>query len=564
MRTAISQALTPARQHGAALLVMLLIMIVGAAYLLVSQLNRASGRIEADRKTSEALAQAKEALIGWAVGYGAATGTATAPGMLPYPDGNNDPLGYDGLSDCYTGVLPIPTQQLLGKVPRVGTGVPCPAPQTALSIDAVDGAGEVLWYAVSRNLVSLSGSAPINPNLLLPATATFPPFPWLRVRNADGTILNDRIAFLIIAPGAVVGTQNRAGFAPAANQFLDRYTVASSGITYSNADFNGSDDGLPCVPTSPYCEDFIQGDPLSPNNSFNDRLLYVTIDELMPLIEQRVAREVRQALRNFAPLPPAAAALGYLGDDCGSAEGFLPLPTCECRLNGTNLSCDCPFDTPPTASITYTGSAGFTVPVNGCALTPLASCQCTRAGSCTGPAQTFRCSADGACTATNVTPANFSIAYRLPALAIGGFSSATKNPATAPNCTITPLITNTTMSCSNFMEAQGIVGGCLPGRILTGLPDWLLSSGWKHYMYYATSNALPFLTVGTANDIRAVVISVGRPLAIDAPPALQTRPSSSVADYLDSAVNRSVAPDYSGVGQPLTNTFNDQAVIVAP
>jgi len=331
MRTANHQALTRPRQHGAALLVMLVILITGGAYLLVSQLNRGSGRIEADRQTSEALAQAKEALIGWAV----SRLDPSWPGMLPHPDRNTDaPNYYDGMSDCLTGTIVGTPQLLLGKIPRVGIEPPCSGPQTPLSIDSVDAAGEVLWYAVSRNLVRGGAIAPINPNLLLAATPTYP---WLTVRNSTGGILSSRVAFLIIAPGAVVGTQNRAGLGPGPIQFLDSYTVPLSGLTYSNTDFDGAyDDGSACerLTTPRFCEDFIQGDPTDPSNSFNDRLLFVTIDELMPLIELRVAGEARQRLLEYFVVPrnfPYAADLNG-GGACVNlnTRGLIPIGQGDC------------------------------------------------------------------------------------------------------------------------------------------------------------------------------------------------------------------------------------------
>lgn len=556
MRTSNHQALTRSRQNGAALLVMLVILITGGAYLLMNQLNRATQRIENDQQTVKALAQAKEALIGWAV----SRLDPSWPGMLPHPDRNTDaPDYYDGMSDCLTGMIVGTPQLLLGKIPRVGTEPPCSGPQTPLSIDSVDAAGEVLWYAVSRNLVRGSAIAPINPNLLLAATPTYP---WLTVRNSSGGVLSNRVAFLVIAPGAVVGAQNRTGLGPGPIQFLDNYTVPLSGITYSNTDFDGAyDDGAACerLTTPRFCEDFIQGDPTDTSNSFNDRLLFVTIDELMPLIEQRVALEVGQALRNFGLLP-SAAALGYLGNDCGSTEGFLPLPTCECRRNGTDLRCNCPFDTPPTASITYTGVTNYTAPAIGqCAvLVPPTSCRCSGEGSCSGPTQTFQCSADGICSANNVAPATFSISYSLPSSVVGGFFSAAKTPP-MPSCSISPPLTRLTMSCNNFTEAQGIVGvTCTPAQMLTGLPEWFLSNGWKHYMYYAFTPPPGSLTVGATAGVDAVVISTGTPLGI------QARPSSNLNDYLDDFENSNGPPAFTGVGQPLTNMFNDQAVIVAP
>ena len=556
MRTAHRQALTRARQQGAALLVMLILLITGGAYLLVSQLNRASGRIEADRKTSEALAKAKEVLIAWAVGYGAATGNTTTPGMLPYPDRRNDGQ-YDGWSDCPLVVAAPSAALLLGKIPQVGLKSPCSIPWTPLNLDVVDGAGEVLWYAVSRNLVSALGVAPvINPGIM-----DNPPFPWLVVRDQSGTILNNRVAFVLIAPGPPLPGQDRTVPPPPALPPTPAQFLESIGLV-SNADFDGTyDSPAPCVPNTapPMCEDFVMSEPWPSATSptFNDRVLYVTIDELMPLIEKRVAREVRVALRNMPGLP-APAALGYLGSDCAGGDGFLPLRSCECRRTGNDINCDCPFDTPPTASITYTytGSASFTARLNGCVLTPSAACRCNGAGECSSATQTFRCTADGACAAHNmVVPGTFSVDYRLPTAAVAAFTTATAS------CSVGPPIPAATVSCSNFAAAAGVVGGiagvCLPAQMLTGLPDWFLNSGWKHYMYYATGT----LTVGVTAGVNAVVISGGRPLIIGVP---QTRPSLSRIDYLDDAQNRDGPNVFTGPGQPLTNIFNDQAVIVSP
>lgn len=294
--------------------------------------------------------------------------------------------------------------------------------------------------------------------------------------------------------------------------------------------------------------------------TFNDRLLYVTIDELMPLIEQRVAREVRQALNGLASFPTAAAT-AYIGNSCGNTNGFLPLPSCECTRTvtalGDSVSCDCPFDsvaaTPASIIYSYTGIGNYTAPVTGACTVPTAtSCRCTGAGSCSSPTRSFQCYVDGTCAArNNIATPNFNISYTLPSSVTGIFSNVTKNPIGLPNCTSSP----TTMSCSNFTYAQGTVG-CAPAQLLTGLPSWFLSSRWKHYMYYAV--APPLLTVGNTVGVTAVVISTGAPLTG------QTRPSSLLNNYLDSPENAGAPFVFSGMGQPLTNTFNDQAMIVAP
>ncbi|MDD5181297.1 MAG: hypothetical protein PHT15_08570, partial [Gallionellaceae bacterium] len=51
----------PGRQRGAALMVMLVILVMGSAAFLVSSLSRSALQTERDQKTAEALAQAKEA-----------------------------------------------------------------------------------------------------------------------------------------------------------------------------------------------------------------------------------------------------------------------------------------------------------------------------------------------------------------------------------------------------------------------------------------------------------------------------------------------------------------------
>ena len=430
-------------------MVMLLIMIIGGAYLLVSQLNRGNGRSEADRKTSEALAKAKETLIGWAVA------NLTTPGMLPYPDRRDDGQ-YDGLSDCPAAGVPTSAILLLGKIPQVGPAIPCIAPRTTIGIDVVDGAGEVLWYAVSRNMVSALGGAPvINPDII-----NNPPFPWLVVRDQNGNIINNRVAFVLIAPGPPLPGQDRTvppppALPPTAAQFLEGIGVVS------NADFNGAyDTGAPCLPATPptpMCEDFVMSEPwpLVTALTFNDRLLYVTIDELMPLIEKRVAGEVRQRLLEYFV----------------AHQNF-----------------------PYTANLT----------------------------------------GGGACFSPNRRG-------RVP------------------------------------------TSGCSAVFPITLFPGWFgAPNNWQNYIYYTVApacvegttncNGVPntFLTVGNITNVRAVVITAGRTLngvtcnTSSPPPYNQAIARSTVCDYLDSAENTNLDDVYAGVGQPITNIFNDQAIIVAP
>ena len=75
----------PRRQQGAVLLIMLIILVVGVATVLVSSFNSSAINIARAKTSSQALAQAKEALIGYAITY-ADTHSGTVPGYLPCPD----------------------------------------------------------------------------------------------------------------------------------------------------------------------------------------------------------------------------------------------------------------------------------------------------------------------------------------------------------------------------------------------------------------------------------------------------------------------------------------------
>ena len=106
---------------------------------------------------------------------------------------------------------------------------------------------------------------------------------WLAVRDQNGNVLSNQVAFIIMAPGVALATQNRAGATPTAQNFLDSYTV--NGTTYKNWDSD---------------LDFIAA-PRTNNtvNQFNDRLLYVTRNELMSRLVDRVAGEVRLGLNTY-------------------------------------------------------------------------------------------------------------------------------------------------------------------------------------------------------------------------------------------------------------------------
>ncbi len=315
-RTAFRNA--PGRERGIVLLAMLtLVLMAASGVVLVGLRSAAQNQLDTDENTTRALAAARQALIGWAVAE------PDFPGGLPFPDRNGDG-DYDGNSDC-TSVTALPAGTptpdiAIGRLPWRGLTTPCQNTSLGgLSSNLRDGAGEGLWYAVSANLLRVGDCSNVIPPQVdwaepfgthLPPGTTCPPpalpspfpktpFNWLTVLDANGAVLSDRVAFVVIAPGARVWRgdlpgsdklQDRSGAAPNAKNYLDRVTVG--GTTYDNADSDGVFIMAPDNTRGP------DGVP-SGTDGFNDRLVYVTVDELLPLIAERVLKVVAEALQNY-------------------------------------------------------------------------------------------------------------------------------------------------------------------------------------------------------------------------------------------------------------------------
>lgn len=279
-------------QHGAAFIVMLVILIMGVTAFLVSSLNSSALQIKRDEVTADALAQAKEALIGYAVNVQISNSNLCGsncprPGDLPCPDTNDDGVQENS---CGNALGTTGQSARLGRLPWKTLGLP----------DLRDGNGERLWYAVSNNFkyntrtsCSAAGQAAC---LNSDSTGT------ISVYSSNGTLLNDGgaagsgVAAIIIAPGAPInrsdiGMQNRSGAGlNVANNYLDIANIG--GVNHDNSAFidGSSTDG------------FIQG-RVNDNNGnlvINDQLLTITPDNIMQGVQKRVAAEVRLCLEDYA------------------------------------------------------------------------------------------------------------------------------------------------------------------------------------------------------------------------------------------------------------------------
>lgn len=264
------------RQSGIALLAFSVLLAIVSVGLLVERLStRSQNNTARERASNEVLAHAKANLIAWSVSH------PTEPGRLPWPDRNGDG-NYDGASDCVT--TGFSSAHLLGRFPHAGDAAPCDV--VSLGSFDVDGFGEPLWYAVSRNLLWNRGQAatdpPLNPGLLDAGAS----YPWLTVRDENGNVLSNRVAAVIIAPGGVVANQARSGAAPSPGQYLDSVTVGAT--TYDNSD---ADLDFIMYPDSRKTS--------TDSDSFNDQLIYITVDELMRPVEQRVLGDAAVALQAY-------------------------------------------------------------------------------------------------------------------------------------------------------------------------------------------------------------------------------------------------------------------------
>ena len=297
-------------QRGAVLLTALAATLLAGTSVLLARLEyTAAPRAREAAATARALADAKRALVGWSVGAGLdGDGEEHAPGLLPFPDRNNDTKGYDGKADCVTSGLS--DRHLIGRLARAGETSPCP--DRALGVELHDGSGEPLWYAVSRNLVNYRGGSsldpPINPGLL----DGTPAYPWIRLIDADGVALTASdgeplaIAAVIIAPGPPLAGQTRTGAAPDPAQYLD--SVAVNGVLYDNADADGCRDSVAGASAYTDCpgrtgEEFIlypdSRGATSATDSFNDRIAYVTAEEVLRAAEARAAGTLAAVLERY-------------------------------------------------------------------------------------------------------------------------------------------------------------------------------------------------------------------------------------------------------------------------
>ena len=235
-------------QRGQAALFVVLLLAVGIGLFAYGAASSLSFSQQQEVRTRLAFVQVRDALIGWSAQRTSSVSLPNArPGELPCPDNNND--GFEDGS-CVAGAI--------GRVPWKTLGIPEPK----------DGAGETLWYAIAGpfRIWGMNGT-PINSDTKGNLTV---------YQDSMATTNTSEAVAVIFAPGPVVPGQIRdAANANNAANYLD----TTGGVNNAIA-------GGPFIST--------QG-----SATFNDRLLAITTADLMPVVEQRVARELLALLQSY-------------------------------------------------------------------------------------------------------------------------------------------------------------------------------------------------------------------------------------------------------------------------
>ena len=224
--------------------------------------------------------------------------------------------------------------------------------------DLRDGSASRLWYGISRNVAPCitrelrDDKCPYlpNPNLVRNAHNLLTlQTGWLTVEgideNGDPIVLSDRVAAVVISPGAAGNHQQRpdedillAGAGgPGANPIFSTLAAVQNYLEGENADgddtfFAYGGYGITLLAGNPDAANF------SPTQHEEDHLEYITIDELVAALgENNPAEETAQLLESFyqrhGHYPDPAAFHSVSGENKPRPPGLPPTP--PSRIGGT-------------------------------------------------------------------------------------------------------------------------------------------------------------------------------------------------------------------------------------
>lgn len=312
-------------QGGIALLLFLFLLFGVVATVALSAWNSSAQRLAQEQKNQEVLQQARDALIAYAVSVYPLN--SDRPGDLPCPDLDNDGKKDNG---CGNASGSTGQDKRLGRLPWKSLGLP----------DLRDASGERLWYAVSNNFKENARHLPLNSDT--PGT--------IQVADNAGNVIPNIVA-VVIAPGPAL---QRLG----ANAVQDR-SPAGQNDPHNYLDTSGTEDNADFIDSTN--NGFVNGlvRDAQGNLLVNDNLLVITYNDLMPLIEKKVAATVMRCLTSYAafndgtynnlgrypwPASMSTSAGGSYDDSANTLYGRIPNLMCNTAGTGLGMTKDplCP------------------------------------------------------------------------------------------------------------------------------------------------------------------------------------------------------------------------------
>jgi hypothetical protein len=590
------------KQRGAALMVMLAVLILGAAWWTVTAISNPINRIADERShNAKVLSQAKQALLGW-VAQNASNASEVNPGKLPCPEALGNflvpPSASEGVMQGFCA----------GAVTAVGR-----LPWRSLGLDKpYDASGEVLWYVVSAGWKRPDATTP-EPALGLNS-------------NSTGQLAVDGQPNAVVA--AIIAPGRRLRIIPNANQIAQGCATQSQArTTFPPAD---SLDYLDCQNITGASLRTAVVDNAT-NEAFNDQVVTITAAEVMAAIEGVVAKRIEQTVvpqlqavyaspewsaSSTAPIFPYAARFDNAGTfnpdsyqgTFGFAQGLLPMTAQTCNTLTTGR-CDSSFGT-PLAFVQWTPGTFSATQTGGSATSFSADCSTSTESQirCTITYSQVLCALSCAINATirvqgdarnvgrtlkTLDGSTAAVAPTAPSSATGFALTAALRPDVnaSARATYTGTLHGGSAGICGFLLAVVCSGSATVTIPITVFQDhalvnpstsdawyWFTANKWYEVTLYAVAAShLPSaathncssagdcltLTGGSpSSNIRALVILAGRSLTGTA------RPNADIADYVEDVSGYAApAPNRDGdrnlVQGTLRRTYNDRFVTVS-
>ncbi len=251
------------KQRGMTLIILVFMVGLAATAYLLYALNPDTFKIERDKKTAAALAEAKSALLGYVL----TKSTENVWGYLPNPDMGL--LGSFTKEGDSTGIAGIKDAVVIGKLPWQSLGIS----------PLKDGANECLWYAVSGHFKNNPKTAGV---------LNWDTQGQIDVVDNHGNVLASNLAALLVSPGHPLGAQSRvladAGFIQChgnydARNFLDPYSAEDAIADELNYFINSMNNSRASNTGN---KRFV----MHKSDAYNDRFLFVTVDDIFRLFNR--------------------------------------------------------------------------------------------------------------------------------------------------------------------------------------------------------------------------------------------------------------------------------------